>query len=460
MIEAAGQEVQTPDIAPDEIARVDPSQDVRRVGTAKMGTKVKPRETTQDDNLTLEHAFNVIPPKKLKVQIDGMAKRPEIPAAVRQVRDPKKRAERMIEFFKENLLALHDAFPAELRARATHWYDGANKIASDLANQWGLTLEQAGGIIAVLSPQKDWFMNVAQARQATEVYLTQADSVIEGPDFDRVFDENIDGLSIDKKALAKHRKATGRPDLTKAEALDIARATRRAVFDALKGQTIAGLDHNPGLQAWAIRMTAEAKMGREFHIISPEGETMGVQMSRKTGEPVKNGWGPTPEIVKLVSIIKDGSLKNISEQLGQKHKVRNFFNNIVAPNNSKGDSTMDTHAVAAAHLLPLGSSAPEVSANFGSTGSPGNGVNGTYYLYQEAYRRAALERGLQPRQMQSITWEAIRGLFLPEDRRGAIVPATRKHWKDHANDPDTARAKLLERPIVPPFWADRDGDGQ
>ena len=32
-------------------------------------------------------------------------------------------------------------------------------------------------------------------------------------------------------------------------------------------------------------------------------------------------------------------------------------------------------------------------------------------FYAEAYRRLANELGIQPRELQSITWEAARGLF-------------------------------------------------
>ena len=49
------------------------------------------------------------------------------------------------------------------------------------------------------------------------------------------------------------------------------------------------------------------------------------------GALAKNGWGSINEIEKAVRIMKDGSLKNISDNLGNEHKVRNFYNNIAAP---------------------------------------------------------------------------------------------------------------------------------
>jgi hypothetical protein len=43
------------------------------------------------------------------------------------------------------------------------WYNGANKLAGDMAKKHGTHLASASGVIAGLSPQNDWDMNVHQA---------------------------------------------------------------------------------------------------------------------------------------------------------------------------------------------------------------------------------------------------------------------------------------------------------
>ena len=91
--------------------------------------------------------------------------------------------------------------------------------------------------------------------------------------------------------------------------------------------------------------------------------------------------------------------------------MRNFYNNIIDPWSNKGDVTIDTHAVAVGHLSPLDLNSDEVTHNFGGTSDAGQGLNGTYPLYAEAYRQAAKKLGVLPRELQSITWEGIRSLF-------------------------------------------------
>src|SRR6202030_4284965 len=57
---------------------------------------------------------------------------------------------------------------------------------------------------------------------------------------------------------------------------------------------------------------------------------------------------------------------------------------------------------------------PEVLDNFGRLSVAKTGLKGTYAVHAEAYRQAAEELGLQPRQLQSIVWEQVRKNFPSE----------------------------------------------
>jgi hypothetical protein len=142
--------------------------------------------------------------------------------------------------------------------------------------------------------------------------------------------------------------------------------------------------------------------------------------------------------------------------MGEGHKIRNFYNNIINPWSERGHTTIDTHAVGAAHLKPYSQEDMEVAHNFGSgnkagTPSPakhaGTGLKGSYAVHEEAYRRAAKELGIQPRELQSITWEGIRSLMGMEKKTPELRRQVTNIWRAHEAGQltlDQARAKIVE----------------
>jgi hypothetical protein len=439
-------------IARNAISQVSDKDDASRVGTAKLGTSKVPKNTPQDSNVSGDN----VPDDLLAKQMEKM-NYAHLPKNILSEKDPKKKRRKLINWFKKNLLALHDAFPEEFRARATHWYDGANRIAKGMGSQFQASVEQASGVIAVFSPQKDWFMNVAQAEQFMELWTNSQDVVLE----ESLVRAEIEGI-IEAATVAdkqKRKKVDGETKEQTAErreynkALDkLEKEKRRKIVEQVIGKTIRQLDATPTLQGWGIRVLAQVTFGRNYRNLSPEGDRLGMA-TNDDGALAKNGWGSINEIEKAVRIMKDGSLKNISDNLGNEHKVRNFYNNIAAPNTPYGDATIDTHAVAAAHLMPYGAKATEVGHNFGSgmNGSEVLGISGVYHLYLDAYREAAADRGILPRQMQSITWEAIRLVYPAATKNAATLAKSQKTWKDLTDA--NARNTLVGGRIPSPVWA-------
>ena len=438
-------------------SEVSDAYDSLRVGTAKLGTKAKPVETPSSSNI----AGNKVPAALLAEQME-VVNYPHLPSEILTEKDPVVKRRKFIDFQVANLLALYDAFPESLRARATLWYDGANRLAKETAQAFGYTAHQVAGVMAALSPQKDWFMNVAQARQLIEIWNKHQDVNLDAALIKAQVDDIVAGTIVadgnKKKAQEGEtpRAKKKRNDYNAQLDVDV-KAKRLEILSKMYGKSIRQLGSDPDTQAWAIRTLAQTIYGRDYRNLSPEGDFLGYAMA-ETGERKKNGWGSMSEIKKCVRILEDGSVQNISNNLGIKHKVRNFYNNIIAPNSPYGDATIDTHHVAAANLMPYGSSAEAVAHNFGSgvAGSDALGISGTYHLYLDAIREAAALRGLQPRQMQSITWEAIRLIWPSKTRRDAkVVADALNKWKTLSNE--DARTQLT-RSIPDPVWA-RTGNG-
>jgi hypothetical protein len=310
----------------------------------------------------------------------------EYPNFVSKARNPEKRAEDFIEQVKDNLVYLYDQVPEETRNRSKLWYDGARNIVDRWGNEYGQPDQALAGVLAVLSPQKDWFMNVSLGNRVVDIALNQR-----GFKWDSAMDDMAKQIWKDPKY--------------------------DSVLDLVRGKRYEELQ-SPAEKALWLRTYDQSFNAPDHRIVTPEGDFADVRLTQ-SGKPYRVAWGSLNEIGKAVSILDNPSLENISTMLGSQHKVRNFYNNIYAPGDPRGHVTIDTHAVAAGLLRPLSGNSKEVLHNFGSNikgeRGPANssvtGAQGTYGIYAEAYRRAAQERGVLPREMQSITWEAVRGLF-------------------------------------------------
>ena len=378
-------------------------------------------------------------------------------------------AKKFTNHIVSNLLYLYDQVPAATRDRSRLWYDGARALTDRWSAKYNVPDRVIAGVLASLSPQKDWFMNVSLAERVLDIMTNQQN---------HRFDDAM--LKTARSSVLAVKKGS-KPIVGR-----INPAYQRALAE-ISDKTLAEVS-DPKHKAIWLRIYDETYNDRRHRIVTPEGEfadwARGTaentidDMGEMTplGQEKKTGWGSFPEITKAVNVILNPSPESISREMGAKHKVRNFFNNILSPNAAQQDVTIDTHAVAAALLQALSGNSREVYHNFGTgpTGEKrppnwmaaknykGNGVEGLYGLYADAYRAAAKKRGVSARQMQSITWEAARGLFTATYKQDASnIEAIERIWDNYRNGTisiQKARKEVFSHAggINPPEWEGRD----
>ena len=363
---------------------------------------------------------------------------------LKRTKDPDKRVyiadeiyETLIEKMQNNLRYLYNKMDKTLRKRAKLWYEGANRIAREFSNTYGLTLEKAAAIIATLSPQKDWFQNVSLAGRVIDIMTNQQDT--------KVTQEMVDML-VD--IAGRKSKRDGESKAAHAARMVVEKREMRKKLKDLNyiGKKLKDLNNEHA--AWFVRAYDEVNNSRSFPIISPEGDRVGIK-TKADGTPSKVGWGSYGEIASAVGAFRSTTQAEFSSMLGDKHKVRNFYVNIVDPTNPKA-ITIDTHAVAAALFLPLAGASEEVSQNFGtrkgisSAGKVVGGHKGTYAVFHEAYLRTANELGILPRELQSITWEQVR-TFFTDTRKGVkgFLDKVRGIWQN--NDGNERSRQQVEK---------------
>lgn len=359
-------------------------------------------------------------------------------------------ANEMVRHIKDNLLYLHDQTPEHIRNRSKLWYDGARNIVNNWMKEYQLPDHSIAGALAALSPQKDWYQNVSLAKRVLDAMHTGHNS--------------YKGQVFDPEMLAnfKGRAALNKPAYDK-------------LLASVNGKSLHDIDQmglppkeRATLKALWIRMYDETHNDNAYPIVTPEGGFgEPVQTTGKKKANAKVAWGSLNEISKAVQAIEAAhDPEQLSRLMGERHKVRNFYNNILDPNSHHGDVTIDTHAVAAGLLRPLSGNSVEVNHNFGTYAGKGQpstggsaitGIQGLYPLYAEAYRQAAKERGIKPREMQSITWEAVRGLFPDKwktKKNNAKVNDIWSRYRSGELSQDEARRLVHDEAggITPPTW--------
>jgi hypothetical protein len=337
-----------------------------------------------------------------------------------------------IEHVKQNLLWLHDhPQVAPWRDRGKLWYVGGRTISDHLAERIGVQPTQSAGALAALSPKTDWFQNVGMTFRLAQVH------------------HELGNKPFSDAMLYEGERFYTKPD-------------QRLLLAAIKGKPYNELEL-PGMRAAWFRLYERMHMSQEFPIIRPEGYASGLVMTGgKHPRPALIGTQSDENVGKAIAMLEGtGDPAEITYILGARHKVRNFYNNLIAPFSQAGDVTMDTHAIAAALLQPFGLKDREVLHNFGpAPSSRETGSMGLYGIYAEAYRQAAAERGLLPREMQSITWEAVRGLFPDVIKTEQFKREIKGIWRQYQEgvlSADDARAEIARRSggITQPDWVGR-----
>ena len=455
--------------------------------------------------------------------------------------------ERVMEVGKENLRYLLNAYDADLSKMAMQWYEGANKIAAQLARvirPWAsgddLNRDQAAGILASLSPQAEWNQNIARAFRLVQAYnhFQSNPSEVFSEEMFQWWAKSVLGTEAKNyhKALKEIRGRKISPDVRESiQEMDVSRAEKSAHLEkakrALERRKVADIkvakellrdnvarlesrskqdnfhavftetftgdrvnvtaeyhgsyvpkswlemtgssgvfeksrmirayeetqyEDDLGMQNPALEGKVLPKKSRQYVVYQPDGTTDGVVALNDTGTTAGMTWGSWSELESALSILMDGSASNISERLGLGHKVRSFFNNINVPSDERS-VTIDTHAIAAFYFSPYGSKDIEVTGTMSGVSTAATGWTGMNPMIAEAYFQLAEELGVSPRALQSVTWEAMRGLIPSEQKQSRMRTPKKARAAAVESGEDVPRGIKTTEGEIPPegtVWDD------
>ena len=318
---------------------------------------------------------------------------------------------KVVDRMARNLLAIYDAVPPPIRSYWQRWYPLAYNWNQEQAKNYSITRQVVAGINARLSPGKDWIHNVNMTERILKAF---SDDVVMTKEIE---DGAMPIIDSALEAKLNTRENKNKPKEWVAEQKEKAQAAK------LELQKMIGLKLSQMTDAQA------AQLIRYYTQVVGDNRVLNYF---EQGTPVyadSISWQSFSNLEKAINMYRNPSMKNISENMGNDHKIRSFFNNQESPNDPVlRDVTSDTHAVAAAYLLTLSQSSQQVSRNFGGASNAVSGLNGMYYIVADAYRKAADARGVEPRAMQSITWEGARSMFPRGFKKAENVKKVEAIW--------------------------------
>jgi len=328
-------------------------------------------------------------------------------------------------------------------ARLTQvWYDAANRLANNTADKHGVRVETAAAAMAVLSAGTSWERNVPTAINAIRVFK-------EDPRLadisDRVFvsvtatkanslaaaQKKLSDLRKIKSRAKKHLKevktAQERVDRLTEELAALNSTTAPEWFESMGGDLTRNISDQPDIVLGKILKASES-FGLNGDVIrevgmSPNADgsfSFVLKKAKGTTAHAANAENdPWTKVARILQADKNNPDLSTGEFVGQfitdnlstQSKVRSFYNNIIDPNDTRFKSlTADTHHFNASLLMLIGSGSKIMKDSFSPKVTSG-GFHGNYWAAREAAIRIADKYGLNPREVQSIVWEAQRRLW-------------------------------------------------
>lgn len=358
---------------------------------------------------------------------------------------------RVAGIMKKNALFLHDMFPQELRDEARQWYAGGFKLCTEIGDEFRLSTPSVAAAMACFSPQTEWMLNLSQTRMTADVYANDRATTLTEAELEWAY--NYETGKKDPDERFPYRKYISA----------LRGRTLQSFIDAARGDDSR---KNPDWVAATIfvKTRAATKYVNEVPVYSPTGQSTGEVRRNNDGSARLGGFTALTRIADALAVFdaegREDHRQQIDNSIGAENKVRSFYMNLLFPNDVAGDVTNDTHNIAALILQPVGGSAdfvgqglsgskgsydekPEVRAfwdphggkpaSFSTGKSSVGGVNGLYGLFADVIREAAKERGVLPREMQSIVWESVRGLMTEGAKTDKAKAQSLQLWERFAD---------------------------